>query len=80
MMKWYRLAACTAALLAGSAMAQSWPAKPIRPLIPIAAGGATDQVARMMASELAELSDVVLRELGLAPAEIESLRKAGVVA
>lgn len=51
-MKWYRLAACAAAFMAGSATAQSWPTKPIRLLIPIAAGGATDQLARMMALRL----------------------------
>ena len=51
-MKWYRLAACAAAFMAGSAIAQSWPTKPIRLLIPIAAGGATDQLARMMALRL----------------------------
>ena len=38
------------------------------------------KVAPQMAPRLGEHTDVVLRDLGLAPAEIESLRKAGVVA
>lgn len=52
-MKWLRIALCSASLLfAASAGAQAWPNKPIRLLIPIAAGGATDQVARMVAVRL----------------------------
>lgn len=38
--------------IAGSATAQAWPSRPIRLLIPLAAGGATDKAARLMASRL----------------------------
>lgn len=52
-MKWNRIVVCaTAVLCAGLAAAQAWPARPIKLLIPIAAGGATDQVARMVAARL----------------------------
>jgi len=52
-MKWIRIAVCaTAALFAGHATAQTWPTRPIKLLIPIAAGGATDQMARMVAARL----------------------------
>lgn len=37
---------------AGSALAQSWPIKPIRLVIPYAVGGSTDQTARLVARSL----------------------------
>ncbi|MBL0421584.1 tripartite tricarboxylate transporter substrate binding protein [Ramlibacter sp. AW1] len=50
-----RLAVLSAALLwAGSAAAQSYPAKPIRAVVPFAAGSATDQIGRAFAQKMAE--------------------------
>jgi tripartite-type tricarboxylate transporter receptor subunit TctC len=36
------------------AFAQAWPAKPVRMIVPFAAGGATDVVARLLAQKLTE--------------------------
>ncbi len=41
------------ALLSSAALAQSWPSKPIRILVPFAAGGNTDSIARVTAESLA---------------------------
>ena len=41
------------ALLGSAALAQSWPNKPIRILVPFAAGGNTDSIARVTAEALA---------------------------
>ncbi len=39
-------------LLAGAAQAQSWPAKPVRLIVPFPPGGSTDVVGRVIAQEL----------------------------
>ena len=43
-----------AALSSGVAHAQTWPAKPLRVVVPYAAGGATDTVARAMGQRLSD--------------------------
>ena len=46
--------AALAAMLAGSAHAQSYPVKPVRIVVPSSAGGGTDIVARVLAPELSK--------------------------
>lgn len=48
------LAALTALLPAGGADAQPWPARPIRMIAPISAGGGADVAARLLAKSLTE--------------------------
>jgi tripartite-type tricarboxylate transporter receptor subunit TctC len=42
------------ATLSGSALAQAWPAKPMRIVVPFAAGGASDVLARLVGQKLSE--------------------------
>lgn len=49
-----RLAVFGAALLCSAAMAQSYPNKPIRAIVPFAAGSATDQIGRAFAEKMAQ--------------------------
>src|SRR5262245_52635878 len=42
------------ALHAGTATAQTFPSKPVRIIVPVAAGGGTDVVARFLGSKLTE--------------------------
>lgn len=46
-------AAATTLLASGTALAQAWPAKPIRAVVPFAAGSATDQIGRAFAEKMA---------------------------
>ena len=50
----------------GPAAAQAWPAKPVRLVVPFAAGGATDVVARILGQKLGELwgQSVVIENRG----------------
>jgi tripartite-type tricarboxylate transporter receptor subunit TctC len=50
----YLLAGLAAAFLAQSAVAQSYPSKPIRLIVPFAAGGGNDNVARLVGKRLAD--------------------------
>ena len=52
LLKW--LAGWGAAVAAGMAMAQSWPAKPVRVIVPWGPGGGTDIVARALTARLSE--------------------------
>jgi tripartite-type tricarboxylate transporter receptor subunit TctC len=47
-------ALAAASLFASSAFAQAWPSKPIRAVVPFAAGSATDQIGRAFAAEMAK--------------------------
>jgi tripartite-type tricarboxylate transporter receptor subunit TctC len=51
---WRIAAALLAVLLPAAAGAQSWPTKPVKMIVPFAAGGATDVVARLLAQKLTE--------------------------
>lgn len=51
-MKWKFVTAAIGLVVAQAASAQAWPAKPIKLIIPLAAGGATDKAARLVAQRL----------------------------
>ncbi len=55
--------ALTASMASGSAMAQTWPSKPISLIVPFPAGGTTDVLARALAEKLtASLGQTVIVE------------------
>ncbi|HWP90415.1 MAG TPA: tripartite tricarboxylate transporter substrate binding protein, partial [Burkholderiales bacterium] len=49
-----RLAAAAIALIAASASAQDFPARSIRMIVPIGAGGSADTIARILARQMSE--------------------------
>ena len=54
--KWTALLVCAiTSTLGGAALAQDWPSRPIKIVVPFPAGGNTDAVARMTATRLQEL-------------------------
>ena len=54
--KWTALLVWTVtSALAGAALAQDWPSRPIKIVVPFPAGGNTDAVARITATRLQEL-------------------------
>lgn len=48
------VAFCAAALLAGSCLAQAWPTRPARMIVPFAPGGPTDVMARILGQKYTE--------------------------
>lgn len=46
---------CVAAAQPGLALAQAWPAKPVRLIVPISAGGSVDTIGRAVAQKYSEL-------------------------
>ena len=59
--------ALSLSLVPGLSLAQSWPSKPVKMVVPFAAGGATDVVARLLAQKLTEMwgqSVIVENKLG----------------
>ena len=66
---WSALA--TAVLLTGTfgAQAQDWPSRPIRFVVPVAPGGATDVTARLLQEPISKALGVVLRRYGMSRKE-----------
>src|SRR5438876_365990 len=58
--------ATAAALNAGDASAQTWPTRPVTLIVPYAAGGPVDTIARIMAQRLTEVlgQTVVVENIG----------------
>jgi tripartite-type tricarboxylate transporter receptor subunit TctC len=50
------LAACAAVLFSGLAVAQDYPVRPVKIVVPFPAGGSNDIIARIVAQKLAERS------------------------
>ena len=60
---WRTVVAIALSLASGFAAAQAWPAKSVKLIVPFAAGGSTDTVARVIAEKLTgRLSQPVIVE------------------
>ena len=53
--RWKKVVLCAAMLTAGSVLAQGYPNRPIRIVVPYPAGGATDQMARTIQGPMQEI-------------------------
>lgn len=62
----------------GAASAQDWPARPVTMVVPTAAGGGTDILARMLAPRLSELlgQPVIIENVGHAPSAAARVARA----
>jgi tripartite-type tricarboxylate transporter receptor subunit TctC len=75
-MNWKLAAASIGLVFAQAAGAQAWPAKPIKLIIPLAAGGATDKAARLVAQRLSSaLGQQVVPENGTGAAGAIALQR-----
>jgi tripartite-type tricarboxylate transporter receptor subunit TctC len=66
------------AVIAGTAVAQDWPSRPITLIVPFAAGGGIDASARLQAAALSEIlgQTIVVENVGAASGTIGSARVA----
>jgi len=60
---WFFAAACLA-LAASNAAAQDWPSRPMRAIVPVAAGSSTDIVPRLVLEQLLRISANVTDDFG----------------
>jgi tripartite-type tricarboxylate transporter receptor subunit TctC len=72
------IAVASAATVAGHAQAQSWPTRPITLVVPFAAGGPVDTIARILAARMGETlgQQIIIENVGGAGGMTGSLRVA----